>query len=241
RLSRSTPALLTSTTGGPSSAATFATAASTWSAWLTSAPAASARPPAEVIASTVPEQSFSFRASTATANPSAARRRDVAAPMPRAPPVTMATRCASSGMYSSWATVGLRFPAGGICPRLAVRLELAPGERALVHFVRAVGEPERAGTGPQVGQREVLADAPGAMGLDRLVNHPFGHRRGDDLDGLDLAVRALVADRGPAADPLAHHRQGALGRADLAHAVVNPAGAEPGLRDHEAVALPRDQ
>ena len=45
--------MLTSTTGGPSSAATFATAASTWSAWLTSAPTASARPPAEVIASTV--------------------------------------------------------------------------------------------------------------------------------------------------------------------------------------------
>ncbi len=82
RLSRSTPALLTSTAGGPSSAATLATAALTCSASLTSAPTARAAPPAAVIASTVAPQSPSFRSSTATASPSAASRRAVPAPMP---------------------------------------------------------------------------------------------------------------------------------------------------------------
>ena len=91
RLSRSTPALFTRTAGGPSSAATFSTPAATWSAWLTSAPTAIAWPPADVIASTVPAQSASFRSSTATAFPSAASRLATAAPMPRAAPVTIAT------------------------------------------------------------------------------------------------------------------------------------------------------
>ena len=50
RLSRVTPALLTSTTGGPSSAAIRSTAACTCSASPTSAPTASARPPAASIA-----------------------------------------------------------------------------------------------------------------------------------------------------------------------------------------------
>src|SRR5271154_2770393 len=44
RLSRITPALLTSTVGSPSSAATPSTAALTWSLLLTSAPTPPARP-----------------------------------------------------------------------------------------------------------------------------------------------------------------------------------------------------
>ena len=148
-----------------------------------------------------------------------------------------------------------------------------------MHLVRAVGEPERAGAGPQVGQREVLADAAAAVRLDRPVDHPLGHRRGDDLDRLDLGVRPLVADgvhqprgleheqprlldphpgfgdpvlddallgqglaeRGTAGSPGAHELEGALGRADLPHAVVDAAGAEARLRDGEPVALAGDQ
>src|SRR4051794_7797197 len=91
-LSRVTPALLISTVGAPSSAATRSTAACTWSASLTSAPTASARPPAASIAWTVSLPAASSRSRTATANPSCASRRAVAAPMPRAAPVTMATR-----------------------------------------------------------------------------------------------------------------------------------------------------
>src|SRR6202043_1145522 len=52
RLSRVTPALLTSTVGPPSSAATFSTAALTWSALETSAPTATALPPASSISPT---------------------------------------------------------------------------------------------------------------------------------------------------------------------------------------------
>ena len=65
------------------------------SASLTSAPTASARPPAASIASTVPLPAASSRSRTATANPSCASRSAVAAPMPRAAPVTMATRAVS--------------------------------------------------------------------------------------------------------------------------------------------------
>ena len=49
-----------------------------------------ARPPAPVISSTVPAHLASSRSRTATAIPSAASRRAVAAPMPRAEPVTIA-------------------------------------------------------------------------------------------------------------------------------------------------------
>src|ERR1035437_8585854 len=167
KLSLSTPALLTRTAGGPSSATTLPTAASTWSAWLTSAPTANARPPADVIASTVGSQALASRSSTATASPSVARRRAVAAPIPRAAPVMMATRCASCGMSCFSFLGGIPGVAGVLAGRAAVR--------------------------PQGGQREVLADAGRAVSLDRLVDHPLGHRRSADLDGLDLGVRALVA------------------------------------------------
>src|SRR4051794_33676262 len=94
-LSRVTPALLTSTVGPPSSAAIRSTAAVTCSASLTSAPTARAVPPAASIVSTVPLAWPSSRSRTATANPSWASRIAVAAPMPRAAPVTTATRVAA--------------------------------------------------------------------------------------------------------------------------------------------------
>src|SRR3954471_1527085 len=99
-LSRVTPALLISTVGPPSSVATRSTAAETASASDTSTATASAFPPAEVICSAVPLAPASSRSSTPTANPSWASRSAVAAPMPRAAPVTMATRLVAVVMLS---------------------------------------------------------------------------------------------------------------------------------------------
>src|SRR5215469_5229910 len=93
RLSLVTPALLISTVGSPSSAATLSTAAWTWSASETSAPTAIALPPAFSMSATVSAPWSSLRSSTATASPSLARRLAVAAPIPRAAPVTIAIRC----------------------------------------------------------------------------------------------------------------------------------------------------
>ncbi len=42
------------------------------------------------------------------------------------------------------------------------------------------------------GEREVLAEAAAAVGLDGLVEDPLHGRRGGDLDGLDLGVGALL-------------------------------------------------
>ena len=99
RLSRMMPALLTKTVGGPSSSAVFFTAACTCSSSDTSAPMPMASPPAALIASTVSRVSSSFRSNTATLCPSAARRFAVAAPIPRAAPVTIAVRAID---HSSW-------------------------------------------------------------------------------------------------------------------------------------------
>ena len=59
------------------------------------------------------------------------------------------------------------------------------------------------------------------------------------LDDPLLGQRA--AERGAAGDAPAHELQRPLGRADQPHAVVDPAGAEPGLRDREPVPLAADQ
>src|SRR5690348_5170406 len=199
------PALLIRTTGGPSSAATLPTAVATCSASLTSAPTATARPPPAVIASTVGPQAPTSRSSTPTAMPSEASRLAVAAPMPRAAPVTMATRddsvgiCwfslvvipASPGGRPPGTPVGLR-PGSSVTGPGPVPAQFAACERALVHLVGAVGKAQRPGRCPHVSEREVLADPARTVRLDRLVDHPFGHRRGGDLDRLDLGVRALV-------------------------------------------------
>src|SRR4051812_19206090 len=117
-LSRVTPALLTSTVGPPSSAATRSTAALTCSASLTSAPTARAFPPAASIASTVLLAWPSSRSRTPTANPSAASRTAVAAPMPRAAPVTMATRGVALPASLIKQDPFVRMPAvdGRLCP-----------------------------------------------------------------------------------------------------------------------------
>src|SRR6267154_1627196 len=204
RLSLMIPALLIRTTGGPSSAATLPTAVATCSASLTSAPTATARPPAAVIASTVGAQALASRSRTPTAMPSEASRLAVAAPMPRAAPVTMATRDESVGIC--WFSLvvrchpwlgGAALLTRGTTPAglRPVAAQFAARQRTLVHLVGAVGEPQRPGRGPQVGERGVLADPGRTVRLDRLVDHPLGHRRSGDLDRLDLGVGALVPHR----------------------------------------------
>ena len=77
------PALLTSTSMGPSRAATSAMARSTSSSPVTSQRSVMAA------ASAAPS---GFMSSAATANPSSRSRPQVASPIPDAPPVTTATR-----------------------------------------------------------------------------------------------------------------------------------------------------
>src|SRR6266568_2583593 len=85
------PALLTTTVGPPSDPASCSTAAVTEASSDTSAPRATAFPPASVMAWTVSAQWAASRSRTPTASPSAARRLATAAPIPRAAPETTAT------------------------------------------------------------------------------------------------------------------------------------------------------
>ena len=117
--------------------------------------------------------------------------RAVAAPMPRAAPVTMATRFIMHPPSSN----------GDSSRRASERLCTSSGPSAR-RSVRA--------RRPQRRQREVLRDAGRAVRLDRLVQHPLGHRRRHDLDGLDLGVRALVADRVHQPGRLEHQQPGLL-------------------------------
>ena len=77
----------------------------------------------------------------------------------------------------------------------------------------------------------VVAQQPGLLDLkpglrDLLAHHPLVGQR--------------AAEGHPVLGPLDQQRQGALGRAEGPHAVVNPAGAEPGLGRGEAAALLAD-
>ena len=95
---RSQPALLTSTSTGPTASATARTAASTATGSLTSAVAPSARPPALTISFATVRALSPSRSAMPTAIPARARRSAMARPMPRPPPVTSATapvNCAS--------------------------------------------------------------------------------------------------------------------------------------------------
>src|SRR5438105_14813518 len=91
------PALLTRIRGGPSSPATRWTMASTSGRSRTSQGSASARRPRPVISEAPSSSCACVRAETATSAPEPARAIAMARPMPRPPPVTRATRPASSG------------------------------------------------------------------------------------------------------------------------------------------------
>ena len=115
---------------------------------------------------------------------------------------------------------------------------------------------EAAGAVRLDGAVDDLLDDLGGGDLDRLdlgvraavadgVHQPRGleHQQPQLLDrdprlGDPLADHALpgqrLAEGDPALDPLAHQLDRPLGQPDRAHAVVDPARAEPGLRDREA-------
>src|SRR6202521_4996675 len=95
------PALFTSTSSRPKVATAFSTAPLTASTLAASAWIATAFPPASSIALTTAEAALaSFAYVIATFAPSAARRFAIAAPMPREPPVTKATRFANFDIKS---------------------------------------------------------------------------------------------------------------------------------------------
>jgi len=111
RLSRVTPALLTSTVGSPRSATTFSTAAPHLVTVGDVGPERDRLATRLLDLTNVRAPSSSLRSSTATAIPSAARRLAVPAPMPRAAPVTIAIRCGIKFVFPSSArTCGRRTP-----------------------------------------------------------------------------------------------------------------------------------
>src|SRR5919198_5288656 len=65
-------------------------------------------------------------------------------------------------------------------------VELFAGDRAQVHLVGAVGQPQRPRPGVEVGQREVVAHAAGAVHLDGPVDDRAGDAGDHDLDAGDL-------------------------------------------------------
>ena len=85
------PALFTRIVMGPSRRAVSSTAARIPAASLTSSGIAIARPPALAISAAVSSISCCVRANTPTEAPSAARASAMARPIPRPPPVTIAT------------------------------------------------------------------------------------------------------------------------------------------------------
>ena len=62
-----------------------------------------------------------------------------------------------------------------------------------MHFVRAVGEAQRADMGVGVRQPGVGRHAPAAMRLDRVIDYAQCHARRRHLDHGDLELRRLVA------------------------------------------------
>ena len=62
--------------------------------------------------------------------------------------------------------------AAGEARRALVFAQFEPGDLVPVDLVGAVGQPQRAGRRPGVGEAEIAADAGAAVGLDRPVDHP---------------------------------------------------------------------
>src|SRR4051812_7116611 len=226
RLSRVTPALLTSTTGGPSSSAIRATAPRTCSASPPSAPparapppapslpppgppgpaarpatapTASARPPAPPIASPVPGASSADRSTTAMANPSAASRWAVAAPMPRAAPVTIATREAPPLANDSLMVGSDPLEQRGQALPAADAHGLQPEPcTAAVHLPQQRRQDPATGRADRVAQRDPGAVDVHALEVGRREAPLLGHR--EDLAGERLVeldqVDVLQLDAG---------------------------------------------
>ena len=96
---------------------------------------------------------------------------------------------------------------------------------------------------PNLEARALLADGvdqPRRLHREQARLFDRDARLGDAL--LDHAlVGEGLAERDPLLRPLAHELERLLGHADGAHAVVDAAGAEAGLRDREPAALLAEQ
>src|SRR5580765_4780137 len=177
------PALLTSTSSRPSSASVRSTIAWTWASSATSVIEAIARPPRSAISRATRSSASPLVPATITAAPSTAKRSAMASPMPRPPPVTIATwsrsftrggwvlpapRIAGLGIETEL-LVGLRHHAGG---NLSLLEERRQGRR---RDVLGVGLEEAA----QVLARVAAAEAIGAqrhVGPRNPARHHVGHR-----------------------------------------------------------------
>ena len=111
------PALLTSTSTVPKAPIVASTSAWTWAGSVTSVGTATARPPADWISFAARSRASGLRAARATDAPAAANAVAMARPMPRLPPVTMATWPSSEksgtpvgAALGSWFGMGRRPP-----------------------------------------------------------------------------------------------------------------------------------
>src|SRR5216117_2013217 len=127
------PASFTRTCTGPSAACTRSTAAATLAPLATSASTATARRWSAATSSATCRPPAWSRSTTATSAPSRARRRQIARPMPEAPPVTIAFRPLSP----------MREPLVGRAPRRQtvlrgpMHLDYTPEQQALREELRA--------------------------------------------------------------------------------------------------------
>ena len=115
---------------------------------------------------------------------------------------------------------------------------------AAVHLDGAVDDLQRDVRGGDLDRRDL---GPRFLVADRV--HQVGGLEREQPDHLDVDARlgnpvldvGVVGDRLAEGDPglgaFAHQLQRALGHADGPHAVVDPAGPEPGLADREALTL----
>src|SRR5215471_2280939 len=61
-----------------------------------------------------------------------------------------------------------------------------------MNFVRAVGDPQGSRASPGMSKQEIIGHARSAVRLNRTVNHPERHIRGDHLDHRNLGASYLI-------------------------------------------------
>src|SRR5262245_11346076 len=207
-----------------------------------------------------------LRLAITTFAPASAKCRAIALPMPRPPPVTIATLPCNEietlmEFYSRLRSV--------------MFFQFEFGDRLQVHFVGSVGQSQRARHRPRGSETKIGTHAGPTVRLDRSIDDPQRHVRRYDLDHGDFGSRLFVADRvhelrglereqsglfnldprmgnvganrpllrewfaecHARQNPFARGFQRPLGQANQAHAVMNPSWSKPTLRDFESAAF----
>src|SRR5215471_15395534 len=203
------PADVTRMSAGPSSLSTWRAAASTAAASATSQVAKC--PPSDFATASAPARLLSR---IATAQPSAARRRAVASPIPLAPPVITATRLSAMPVLRECALdVGREH---SNTPR--------PRSRPILPSWIRCGDPKRGGRACRARRARVSADAKSTAFSGRRPMIEYGHfiggkevkgtsgRAGDVFEPMTGELRARVAFAAPA---------------EVAAAVANAKAAQP--------------